>query len=147
MLISTEAHYQRSLKMLQATEKGLIEDQAKMEKEGRTKEQIKRVLDPTRAFLKGMAYDLKWFERAKKGEIPAEENFETIGRTLIALRIGKGLTQEALAQKLGVSQSMVSQDENDEYHGISVERAQKILAAFGLEGKISFAPAPQSEAA
>src|SRR5207302_7741565 len=125
MLIHTEAQYQRSLKMFQESEKGLIADQKKLKKEGRTKEEIKRLLDPTRSFLNDMAYDLKWYERAKKGKIPAGEPFETIGRMLIALRIGKGLTQEQLAEKLEVSQSMISQDENDEYHGISVERAQK----------------------
>jgi transcriptional regulator with XRE-family HTH domain len=52
-----------------------------------------------------------------------------IGRLLIATRIAQGLTQRELAERLGVSESLVSRDERNEYHGITVERAQRILDA------------------
>ncbi|MDZ7772199.1 MAG: helix-turn-helix transcriptional regulator [Balneolaceae bacterium] len=68
----------------------------------------------------------------------------SIGRWLIGLRIAKGWTQEELANRLGVSQAQVSRDENNEYHGISVEKAQKILDVFNarfsmeIEDPLSF---------
>src|SRR5262245_34676360 len=54
-----------------------------------------------------------------------------IGRLLIALRIANGLTQRELARRLGVDESQVSRDERNEYYGITVERAQRILDALG----------------
>src|SRR4029079_10758009 len=42
-----------------------------------------------------------------------------------------GLTQRELAERLGISESLVPRDERNEYHGITVERAQRILDALG----------------
>jgi transcriptional regulator with XRE-family HTH domain len=47
-----------------------------------------------------------------------------------ALRLAHGLTQRELAERLGVSESLVSPDERNEYHGLTVERAQRIRDAF-----------------
>jgi transcriptional regulator with XRE-family HTH domain len=59
---------------------------------------------------------------------------------LIGVRIAKGLSQKELAELLGVSEAQVSRDERNEYHGITVERAQYILQKMGvqinLEGEI-----------
>ena len=52
---------------------------------------------------------------------------------LIAMRIYQGLTQRELADKLGVHESQVSRDERNEYAGITVERANRILEALGAE--------------
>ena len=34
-----------------------------------------------------------------------------------------------MAEKLGVSEAQVSRDERNEYHGITVDRAQRVLDA------------------
>lgn len=52
-----------------------------------------------------------------------------LGQLLIALRIANGITQHELVERLGVSESVVSRDERNEYHGITVERAQCVLNA------------------
>jgi len=52
-----------------------------------------------------------------------------IGRLLIALRIAQGLAPRELAERLGISESLVSRDERNEYHGITIERAQRIPEA------------------
>jgi transcriptional regulator with XRE-family HTH domain len=52
-----------------------------------------------------------------------------IGRLLAALRLAQGLTQRGLAERLGISEALVSRDERNEYHGITVERAQRVLDA------------------
>ena len=59
-------------------------------------------------------------------------NFEGMGRLLIALRISQGLSQRELAERLGVHESTVSRDERNEYHGITLERTAKVLAALGV---------------
>jgi hypothetical protein len=40
-------------------------------------------------------------------------------------------------ERLGVNEAQVSKDESNEYHGISVERAQRIIDA--LEGSVTVA--------
>jgi transcriptional regulator with XRE-family HTH domain len=72
-------------------------------------------------------------------ECAALKNFEGLGRLLIALRIYKGLTQSQLAQKLGIDASQISRDERNEYHGITVERASRLLDAMGVELRSSVA--------
>jgi len=52
-------------------------------------------------------------------------------RLLIARRIAKGVRQQELAERLGVREVVVSKDERNEYHGITVARAQKIIKALG----------------
>jgi len=49
----------------------------------------------------------------------------------MATRIANGLTQQELAERLGVSAAQVSCDERNEYHGITAERAQLILERLG----------------
>ena len=43
------------------------------------------------------------------------------------------LTQRAPAQPLDVNESQVSRDERNEYYGITIERAQRILDALRTE--------------
>ena len=72
-------------------------------------------------------------ERLKRGEFDEVQNFSGIGRLLIALRIAKGLTQRELAERPEVSGAQVSCDERNEYHGVTVDRANRILEALDVE--------------
>ena len=63
----------------------------------------------------------------RRGELGTLTSLTSIGRWLIGVRIAKGLSQKELAELLGVSEAQVSRDERNEYHGITVERAQHIL--------------------
>jgi transcriptional regulator with XRE-family HTH domain len=65
----------------------------------------------------------------RRRKFPVPTRLTSIGRLLIALRIAQGLTQRELAERLGISESLVTRDERNEYHGITVERAQRILDA------------------
>jgi len=51
-----------------------------------------------------------------------------------------------LADALGVSVQQVSRDENNEYQGISTERAQRILDALGVRFRLEVEePIPQDD--
>ena len=50
---------------------------------------------------------------------------------MVALRIANGLTQRELARRLEVHESQVSRDERNEYYGITLEKALRILEALG----------------
>jgi transcriptional regulator with XRE-family HTH domain len=51
---------------------------------------------------------------------------------LTGLRIAQGVSQRELARRLGVHESQVSRDERNEYFGITVERAVKVLDALNV---------------
>ena len=146
-MIHTEKEYQRAIKQVEATEKGTANQRAELLKKDMSADQIKRLLDPGLSLLEDMKDEIQWYERAKKGIFYPVTDLESLGRTLVALRISSGLTQEELASKLGVTQPQVSRDENEEYHAITVERAQKILAVFGarLESKVIMTPPHHGE--
>jgi transcriptional regulator with XRE-family HTH domain len=63
---------------------------------------------------------------------------------LIALRIAAGMTQRQLADRLDVSEAQVSRDERNEYHGITVERAQRIIDALGAGVTVGVREPPTS---
>jgi len=64
-------------------------------------------------------------------------NLDRLGELLIAVRIYLGLTQAELAERLGVEPSVVRRDERNEYHGVTLERAAKILNVMGVELRTS----------
>jgi transcriptional regulator with XRE-family HTH domain len=57
------------------------------------------------------------------------DNFRGFGHLLISLRIAQGMTQRELARRLGVHESQISRDERNEYFGVTLERAMKVLEA------------------
>jgi transcriptional regulator with XRE-family HTH domain len=60
-------------------------------------------------------------------------NLHGLGQTMIRLRIARGMTQRKLAQLLGVNETMVSRDERNEYHRITLDRAVRILDTLGVK--------------
>jgi transcriptional regulator with XRE-family HTH domain len=68
----------------------------------------------------------------RRGDLGALYNLRGLGRWLIGARIARGWSVTDLADALGVSVQQVSRDENNEYHGVSAERAQRILEVLGV---------------
>ncbi len=69
------------------------------------------------------------YERLKRREFDEIDNFRGFGHLLISLRIAQGMTQRELARRLGVHESQISRDERNEYFGVTLERAMKVLEA------------------
>jgi predicted transcriptional regulator len=78
------------------------------------------------------------YERLKRRELGELTNLRGLGHSLICLRIAKDVSQAELAQRLGVNPSQVSRDERNEYHGITLERAAKVLEALGVKVRLEF---------
>jgi ribosome-binding protein aMBF1 (putative translation factor) len=73
--------------------------------------------------------EVESYERLKRGEFDDLDNLRGLGQLLISLRISQGVSQRELAKRLKVHESQVSRDERNEYFGITLERAAKILDA------------------
>ena len=99
---------------------------------GLDEEELKRALDPLRSFHLQLEEEVQSYERLKRGDLGELHNLHGLGHTLVALRIARGLTQRELATRLGVHESQVSRDERNEYHGITVDRASRILDAMAV---------------
>ncbi len=132
-MIRTESEYNEVLSRIAHEGERLKETRAQLIESGFSKNQIKRALDPLRSFSEQLKEEVESYERLKRGEFDELRNFEGVGRLLIALRIAKGLSQRELAVILGVNESQVSRDERNEYHGVTVERANRILGVLGVE--------------
>ncbi|HLX62041.1 MAG TPA: helix-turn-helix transcriptional regulator [Planctomycetota bacterium] len=128
-MIRNEAEYKEAVKRLEAEKTRLSEHKRRLRKTGLTSEQCQRVLDPLKSFHLQLAEEVESYERLKRGDIAELKNLHGLGQALVAVRIARGLTQRELAKRLGVDESQVSRDERNDYHGVTVERASRILDA------------------
>jgi transcriptional regulator with XRE-family HTH domain len=97
-------------------------------------EQVARLMEPLITFREQLLDEVKVYERLRRGDLGDLNNLEGMGRLLIHIRIARGVTQRELADRLGVNESQVSRDERNEYHGITMDRATRVLDA--LEARL-----------
>jgi transcriptional regulator with XRE-family HTH domain len=132
-VIRNENEYQEAVRRIEEEKNRLVEHEARLERMGLNKAERKRALDPLRSFHLQRVVEVESYDRHKRGDFDELVNFHGLGNLLIALRISHGLTQRELAERLGIHESQISRDERNEYHGITVERASRILEAMGAE--------------
>ena len=126
-MIRSETEYQKAILRVKH-EKELIEKAKKnLKNSGLKSKEIERALNPLLSFRAQMEEEIETYEKIKRGDFETIENFDGLGRSLIALRINKNMSQKDLADKLKVAESQISRYEKNEYRGISMERANEIL--------------------
>ena len=135
-MIRTEAEYNKALERLENDRETIRKQKEKLVEMNLEDEEIKRAIQPLQSFHDQLKEKVEVYEKMKRGDFGTLHSLNSIGRWLIGLRIVRGWTQAELAGKLGVTQAQVSGDENNEYHGISVEKAQRILEVFGTNIKM-----------
>lgn len=130
-MIRNESEYQEATKRL-TDERERVDALAKrLRGEGKTDGEVKRVTDPMWSFHLQLAEEVESYERLCRGQFSEIQNLHGLGRLLIGLRIARNMSQRELAEKLGVHESQVSRDERNEYHGLTVQRAARILDVLG----------------
>ena len=132
-MIRNEAEYQEASARLASERNRLTEHRARLKETGLSDEEIKRVIDPMESFHLQLKEEVESYERLKRGEFEEIRNFSGLGRLIIAIRIAQGISLRELAERLGVHETQVSRDDRNEYHGITVERANRILEVLGVE--------------
>jgi ribosome-binding protein aMBF1 (putative translation factor) len=128
-VIRNEMEYQEAAVRVADDRQRLTEHRARLKEAGLGKDEIKRVVDPMESFHLQLEEEIESYERLKRGEFDDLENLRGLGQTLISLRIAQGISQRELAKRLKVHESQVSRDERNEYFGITLERAAKVLDA------------------
>jgi hypothetical protein len=131
-MIRNETEYQHAISRIEAERTRLAGHCDTWKTQGFTPDQISKLCEPLESFHMQLVEEVQSYERLKRGEFTEFENFDGLGQTLIGLRIARGMTQRQLAERLNVNETMVSRDERNEYHGITVDRAQRVLEALGV---------------
>ena len=101
-MIKTEQEYLEAKKRLEQEYKTLENHEKKMKSAGLTIEQMKLAIDPLVSFTLQLREEVEEYEKLKRGQFDPFVNLSGLGRSLIALRIYKGMTQKELAKKLDV---------------------------------------------
>ena len=144
-MIRNEQEYREAVQRLSAEEKRLDEHRQRLIDDGIKPSGVKRVMDPLISFSKQLQEEVQHYENLKRGKFPDLQNLQGLGVLLVSLRIASGMSQRELAGKLEVHESQVSRDERNEYHGITVDRAMKVLEALGVRLQTTVVEVPRSE--
>lgn len=132
-MIRNEAEYQHASARLLEERTRLSEHRTRLVEAGLNEEEVKRVIDPIESFHLQLKEEVESYERLRRGEFEELVNLRGLGHLLISLRIAKGISQRDLAKRLEVHESQISRDERNEYFGITLERAIKILDALNVK--------------
>lgn len=141
-MIRNEGEYQQASARVAEERRRLTDHRARLKEAGLSDEELKRVIDPIESFHLQLKEEVESYERLKRGEFEELENFRGFGHLLISVRIAQGISQRELAKRLNVHESQISRDERNEYFGITLERAVKILDALNvrLHTKVEIQP-------
>jgi DNA-binding XRE family transcriptional regulator len=141
-MIRNEAEYQEASARLADERQRLADHRVRLGEAGLSDEGIKRVIDPMESFHLQLKAEVESYECLKRGEFDELENFRGFGHLLISLRIAQGMSQRELARRLDVHESQISRDERNEYFGITLEPAVKVLDALRvrLHTKVEIQP-------
>ncbi|MCL2700365.1 MAG: helix-turn-helix domain-containing protein [Phycisphaerae bacterium] len=135
-MIHNETEYQQAVANLAQSREYFAQQRERLKKEGFPDEAITTLIDSAMHFHLNLQWEVEHYERIMRGEFPELENLHGLGFLLISLRIAQGISQRELAKRLDVHESQVSRDERNEYFGITVERAAKILDAMNVRLKV-----------
>ncbi len=141
-MIRNEQEYKEASERLEAERARLEQHREHLVASGLKKSELKRAMDPLISFHEQLREEVEHYENLKRGKFPNLQNLKGLGVLLVSLRIARGMSQRELAAKLEVHESQVSRDERNEYHGITVERAIKILEALGVKLQTTVVEAP-----
>ena len=132
-MIRTDSELRKAVQQREQHDESLERQRKEFLSEGLTEREAERALTPLSTFRQGLVEEIESFERLRAGDLKEVEAYEGLGCQLVALRIARGITQRELAERLNVHESQVSRDERHEYNGITLERASRILDAYGVK--------------
>ena len=132
-MIRDESEYKEAVLRLDAERERLDSQREALSAEGQDDAKIKNLMDPMMSFHLQLEEEVNSYERLKRGEFHELNNLNGLGQLLVSLWIARGMSQKQLAKLLDVHESQVSRDERNKYHGISIERASRVLEALGAQ--------------
>jgi len=138
-MIRNDREYQITLDQIEKFEEQLKLKRQKAQEENMPDEELHLITQAEECMLEDLVWERDLYDRLRQEGLSAVPTYapEERGKTLIALRIARGLKQKDLAEALGVSEPQVSRDENNDYHGITLHRYARILEVLGVEEHVA----------
>jgi transcriptional regulator with XRE-family HTH domain len=130
-MLRSEAEYRRNEELVKDHEDKIAAQRARLKGEGWTAAAIQEALDPLLSMRDELVEEMQAYERFKRGNIGELRSLLDLGWALTAIRIARGLSQAELARRMDVHVAQVSRDERSNYHGITLDRAARVLEALG----------------
>jgi DNA-binding XRE family transcriptional regulator len=135
IMIKTDISYQKAAEKLKEDLVFIEKQKKELFQLGLTEVQVSKAIEPMISFHEQLKEEVEYYEHIKRGDFEPIFNLNTIGKTLIAVRIYLGISQNDLAEKLNVSAAQVSRDERNEYYGATIEKIQKVMDVLGIVSK------------
>jgi transcriptional regulator with XRE-family HTH domain len=139
-MIRNDTEYQQAVRRFGEERARLEEHASRLRNRGLSPHEVRHALQPLQSFQLVLQDEIESYDRLKRGELAEFRNLHGLGAALIGYRIATGITQRDLAGKLDVHESQVSRDERNEYHGVTVEKAARILDALNANLTCTFRP-------
>jgi Helix-turn-helix len=130
-MLRSEAEYRRNEQLVREHEDKIAAQRVRLKGEGWTAAAIQEALDPLLSMRDELAEEMQAYERFKRGNIGELRSLRDLGWALTAIRLARGISQAELARRMDVHVAQVSRDERSSYHGITLDRAARILEALG----------------
>jgi DNA-binding XRE family transcriptional regulator len=132
-MIRTEEEYIAAVERVEDEAIAIEKERQRLLGLGLSEEQAEYALQPAVTFREQYLDEVEEYERLRRGQLDNSFNLMGIGRRLVQARIYRKMTQQELAEKLGITAQQVSRDERNEYHNAGIERIKKVMEALGLE--------------
>jgi len=145
-MIRTDAEYRQSLELLRKYQEHVAKERERLQARGEGGDRLRRGLEPLQSFAIEIQDEIAEYERLKAGHLDARVPLRGLPWLLTALRIQRGITQAALAARLGVHVTQVSRDERGNYQGITLDRAIRVLEALDADPYIHLRAVPPKAA-
>ena len=86
------------------------------------------------AMIGQLEKELEEYEALKRGEfvLPRDITFVELVKNIAKIRIAKGLSQQDLANMLGISKQQINRYEEHDYQNVSLPKISEIIAVLGL---------------
>ena len=144
-MIRNASEYREAMARLTEESVRLVGHRERLKQSGLSAEELQRVMDPMDSFHLQLQEEVDSYERLRRLEFNELDNLRGLGQLLIALRIGQRVSQRELARRLDIHESQVSRDERNEYFGVTLERAARVLEALKVTLTSTVAlPAPRA---
>ena len=131
-MIRTDTEYRRALDRLREETETLRAQRDHLAGLDLSSTEVDRAMAPMISFHAQLEEEVDAYTRMRRGDLGPLRSLTAIGRWLVGARIARGLTQQELAERLGVDPSQVSRDERNDYRGITVDRAQRVMDALSV---------------
>ena len=133
-MIKNERQYRITKAQAERFEKAITEIEAAPDKRLHPKLQ-KAQIDGLRSQLVDLREELEEYESLKSGrrKILELNSFQELPHALIQARIASGMSQEDLAQRLGLKPQQIQRYEATDYMAASLARVSEVVEALGLQ--------------